>query len=155
MLTGSLKVTPLAALSRFSNLKQEIIRMNKLNEKFSSSISPVQAGSWGARENYNCQHAWQQQGGNSILPPKKLEKIKATRLLQPFRQRAIQGKQVFQRQSRSASPSWPLLFPTPLRSSRRKRRRWFSFMRVLSSECFVVLHDHSTWLFHVLLISRS
>ena len=29
MLTGSLKVTPLAALSRFSNLKQEIIRMKK------------------------------------------------------------------------------------------------------------------------------
>ena len=29
MLTGSLKVTPLAALSRFSNLKQEIIKMKK------------------------------------------------------------------------------------------------------------------------------
>ena len=107
MLTGSLKVTPLAALSRFSNLKQEIIRM----KKNSSSISPVQAGSWGARENYNCQHAWQQQGGNSILPPKKLEKIKATRLLQPFRQRAIQGKQVFLFFSKAVKECFSFLAP--------------------------------------------
>ena len=107
MLTGSLKVTPLAALSRFSNLKQEIIRM----KKNSSSISPVQAGSWGARENYNCQHAWQQQGGNSILPPKKLEKIKATRLPQPFRQRAIQGKQVFLSFSKAVKECFSFLAP--------------------------------------------
>ena len=107
MLTGSLKVTPLAALSRFSNLKQEIIRM----KKNSSSISPVQAGSWGARENYNCQHAWQQQGGNSILPPKKLEKNKGDQAAAAFSPKSHSRKTSFLSFSKAVKECFSFLAP--------------------------------------------
>ena len=109
MLTGSLKVTPLAALSRFSNLKQEIIRMKKCKKIL--SISPVQAGSWGARENYNCQHAWQQQGGNSILPPKKLEKNKGNQVAAAFSPKIHSRKTSFLSFSNAVKECFSFLAP--------------------------------------------
>ena len=54
MLSGSLKVTPLAALSRFCIC-------HKFSINLYSSIFVFQASSRGEREDNNCEHAWQQQ----------------------------------------------------------------------------------------------
>ena len=80
MLSGSLKVTPLAALSRFCicckfslNLQSSIFVFHKsiflhlFSINLYSSIFVFQTSSRGEGQDNNCEHAWQQQG--EFSPP--------------------------------------------------------------------------------------
>ena len=110
MLTGSLKVTPLAALSRFSNLKQEIIRMKKCKKiLLQFPLFRPAAGVRGKTIIVNMPGSSKVE--TQYHPPRNWRKIKATRLLQPFRQRAIKGKQVFLSFSKAVKECFSFLAP--------------------------------------------